>query len=260
MTSTGVLVTRPAGQGEALCKALTAQGFRPLRQPLITIEPLPRLAPAQLQLVRDIDHFQHLVFVSSNAVTLGMAQIMDCWPQLPAHLCWYTLGSGSAALLADFGVTVIRPATEMSSEGLLDLPELQLLEGQKLLIIKGVGGRTLLQEALTARGARVEQLAVYRRCCPALPSGQLAAQLQENAVSSVLISSGEGLRNMVSLLGEAALTVLQRVTLVVPSQRVALLAREIGASRVVEAANAGDDAMLHALQSDPDIQPERESR
>jgi uroporphyrinogen-III synthase len=251
------LVTRPAGQEESLCSALAAQGFRVFRQPMIIIEPLAELAPSQLQVVRDIDHFQHLVFVSSNAVTLGMAQIQDWWPQLPTDLCWYTVGAGSAALLSDFGVRAIHPPTEISSEGLLGLPGLQSLAGQRVLIIKGVGGRTLLQEALTARGARVEQLAVYRRRCPTLPAGQLAAHLEKNTVTTVLISSGEGLRNMVSLLGEAALTVLQQVTLVVPGQRVGGLAREIGANRVVEAADAGDDAMLNALQSVQ--QPERES-
>ena len=78
----------------------------------------------QRGLLLRLDEYQHIIFVSANAIRFGMDWIGDYWPQLPVGLNWYTVGEASAKLLADFGVEVKTPAVDMSSEGLLALPEL----------------------------------------------------------------------------------------------------------------------------------------
>ena len=161
-----VLVTRPAGQERDLVDALERAGLECRHAPLIEIRPFDQPDARQRQLLLDLSEFQHLVFVSRNAIRHGMNWIEDHWPQLPVGLNWYTVGNSSAALLAEYGVTVMTPAEDMSSEGLLALPGLQQLDEQRVLIIKGEGGRSLLREQLAARGARVEELAVYRREVP----------------------------------------------------------------------------------------------
>ena len=124
----GVLVTRPAGQGNDLCAALGRAGFSAHSLPLLQLLPLPELAPAQRQLVLDLDQFSHIIFVSGNAVRWGMAWIESCWPQLPVGLNWYAVGDASARLLSAYGVKVATPGAEMSTEGLLALPQLQAAE------------------------------------------------------------------------------------------------------------------------------------
>jgi uroporphyrinogen-III synthase len=135
----------------------------------------------------------------------------------------------------------------MSTAGLLALPGLQAVEGERLLIVKGEGGREALQSELQNRGAAVETLACYRRLCPALEPPELARRLDSWGIEVVLISSGEGLANMLALLSTEETTKFRDMRLVVPSARVESLARQAGFSQVVTAANASDGAMMTAL-------------
>lgn len=242
-----MLVTRPEGQGQVLADAIAAVGCRPVLCPLIDIEALQSPDDGQREILLHLSDYQHLVFISSNAVICGMRWIAEYWPKLPAGAHWYTIGQGSAAALSAFGVKVERPQSEMSSEGLLALPALQEISGQRVLIVKGEGGRDLLRQNLCDRGARVQELATYRRCCPRLPEGELAARIRDQDCRVLLISSGEGLHNMVSLLGEQELAWVREISLVAPGHRVAAAARELGFTDVHVAANATDEAMLSAL-------------
>lgn len=243
-----VLVTRPAGQEAGLVAALEAAGHAVFHQPLLELEALPAPAPEQQQRVTDLDRYQAVIFVSGNAVRFGMERIADYWPQLPLGIAWYAVGETTARLLGNFGVDPVSPGRDMSSEGLLALPGLLAVDGQRILIVKGEGGREALQVELARRGARVDTLACYRRRCPVLGPGELARRLREWAIDVVLISSGEGLANLLTLLSAEETTKFSGMRLVVPSARVEGAAREAGFSRVFTAPNASDAAMAAALQ------------
>ena len=77
-----------------------------------------------------------------------------------------------------------------------------------------------------------------------MPSGASSGQ-----VRVVLLSSGEALDNMVSLLDSASLARVQALTLVVPGERVAQQARSQGFEQVRVADNATDDAMVAAVNA-----------
>ncbi|MCZ6831076.1 MAG: uroporphyrinogen-III synthase [Gammaproteobacteria bacterium] len=247
MNEPAVLVTRPTGQSEALCTGLRAQGLQPVVCPLIEIEAFPQPNAQQRQCLLALKEYQHLVFVSVNAVRCGMRWIEDYWPQLPLDLNWYTVGDASARELARYGVTVQRPEIETNSEGLLALADLQDVKDQKLLIIKGEGGREKIRETLQQRGARVEELTTYRRHRPALADGELYAIIEKHHCQLLLLSSGESLHNMVSLLNAEELLQVQQLAVVAPGTRVAALARTSGFSQVITAASATDDDMLAAI-------------
>lgn len=244
-----VLVTRPQGQAEELCAAVAAAGFKVHRQPMLQLLPLPEPAGSQRQVVQDLDHFQHIIFISANAVRYGMDWIESYWPQLPVGLSWYAIGDASARLLLRFGITAHTPGAAMTSEGLLALSQLQSVTGQRVLIIKGEGGRRTLADALRRRGARVDELACYRRAPPAIDSDEFARKLLEWDIDLVMISSGEGLANLVALANPAETSRFSDITLLVPSARVAETARAAGFRHVVTAGNASDSAMLLALEA-----------
>ena len=63
-----------------------------------------------------------------------------------------------------------------------------------------------------------------------------------------MISSGEGLENLRVLLSPAETTNFKHLCMIVPSLRVARMAREAGFDQVVTAENASDAAMLCALE------------
>ena len=244
---TNILITRPAGQAQELCAAVTAKGFTAHCLPMLQVLPLAKLAPEQQRQVQHLDNYQHLIFVSANAVRYGMECIESCCPQLPVGLDWYAVGDGTARLLLPFGVEAHTPGSAMSSEGLLALPQLQQVEGARVLIVKGEGGRQTLAEALGRRGARVDELACYRRAAPELAPRELALKLVQWEIELVMISSGEGLSNMLALLSPAETTKFSLITLLVPSPRVADIAHKAGFEQVITAENASDSAMLRAL-------------
>lgn len=243
----GVLVTRPPGQAQELCDAVADEGFAVHSLPMLQLEPVHELAPSQRQLVLDLDRFRHIIFVSGNAVRFGMAWIESYWPQLPVGLEWYAVGDATARLLLPFGIRAHTPGTDMTSEGLLALPQLQDLSGQRVLLVKGEGGRQALASKLGERGALVEELACYRRTAPALGAGELAQKLGQWDIGLIMISSGEGLANLLALLSPAETTKFSHITLLVPSARVAQMALAAGFGKVITAENASDSAMLRAL-------------
>src|SRR5690606_36810182 len=104
--------------------------------------------------------FALVLFLSEHAVRLGLPAI--------AELPWFgaarvlAVGARTAELLAEQGIGSELPA-EPTSEGLLALPALERVAGRRVLLVAGVGGRTLLAETLTTRGAVVVRNECYRR-------------------------------------------------------------------------------------------------
>ena len=157
-----VLVTRPAGQGEQLADRVRAAGGEPFLFPTLAIEPVSP-SPHAAALLRRPDVFSWAVFVSANAVAHGLPLILaaGAWPP---GLRAAAVGAGTAAALRARGVPqVLAPAAGGDSESLLALAAMHEVGGQRVLVIRGVGGRELLADTLRARGAHVEYLECYRR-------------------------------------------------------------------------------------------------
>lgn len=241
-----ILVTRPAGRADGLAAALIAAGARVTHQPLLLIEPLREPADAEAcgrlrRLLLELDRYDRVIAASVNAVVHGFDWIGRYWPQLPVGIRWYGIGAATAAALADEGVRVAAPPTaSMTTEALLAEPEFAALPGERVLILRGIGGRATLAEALTARGARVDFAECYHREAP-LPDAAARAELSHSPFDAVSLNSGETLAHY------AALTARRDLPVVVPSERVASAARELGFVTVAAAANAGDAATVAAL-------------
>lgn len=241
-----VLVTRPAGQAAGLCASLEARGYHPLSQPMLELVPLDSLQEQQ-QCIVDLNQYQHIIFVSGNAVDFALPWIRASWPTLPEGPNWYAIGGATRQRLLKSGVSTVESAAGMSTESLLELTALKDVSGERVLIVKGEGGRTRMLEELSTRGAAVEELCCYRRQAPAMGEGELWSNLARLQPGLILISSGEGLANMLTLISPQESRKLLAVPLVTPSARVARQAQGSGFSTVLTAANASDAAMLQAV-------------
>jgi uroporphyrinogen-III synthase len=233
-----VLVTRPAGQAAALCHALEAANGRPLPLPLMEI--VAAADPATRQRLDSATDYDWLIFVSTNAVEHAL-------PYLPPSRDFgiAAVGRSTARALDGVGMTdILVPSTSADSEGLLAEPALADVAGQRILIVRGCGGRPLLADTLQSRGARVEYAEVYRRELPADTRTRLHALLHRPP-GAITITSGEMLENLTTLSGPA--TSLRDIPLVAVSTRVAELARRAGFRRVIQAGGAGDDAIVATL-------------
>ena len=237
-------MTRPAGQSEGLSALIRDAGGEPLQIPALEILDLADLAPF-FSVADRLESFNCAIFVSRNAVRRALTLIGDRpWP---ARLQVATVGAGSRDELAARGfAAVIVPATGSDSEALLALPEFSAVAGKRIAIFRGEGGRKFLGEALAARGAVVEHAACYRRALPEAGRALLAAAWDRGPVDAVLLSSGEGLANLLEMLGEDSAQRLAGALLVVPHPRVAGEAARQGLDRTI-VAGPGDAEVAAAL-------------
>jgi uroporphyrinogen-III synthase len=121
----------------------------------------------------------------------------------------------------------------MDSEGLLALPELLDVAGKRIVIFRGDGGRELLRTALEARGATVVQVECYRRAKPQSGAAGLIDAWRERRVDAVTLTSGEGLDNLWTILGNEGRAHLAATPAFVPHPGIAERARALGLRQVI---------------------------
>jgi uroporphyrinogen-III synthase len=252
VTAWRLLLTRPAEECEALAATLAEQQVYSSSLPLLAIEPIAE-TPEQRSIIFDLDRYCAVVVVSKPAARLGLDLIDRYWPQPPAEQRWFSVGAATGALLEDYGLPTFWPAAGDDSEALLELPQLaEVLAGHdpKVLIMRGEGGREFLAERLRGQGVAVDYLELYRRCLPDYPAGTLARTVEAERLNGLVVSSGQGLENLQRLAGPDW-PELARLTLFVPSPRVAEQAAEAGAKNVVDCRGASAAALLAALELHP---------
>lgn len=235
-----IVLTRPAGQNEALAARIAALGGEALIYPVLAIrdtdDPQP-LADATAQL----ESYALAVFVSPNAVERALDYILAqrTWPaSLPAA----TVGPGSAAALRERGVTdVISPVTRFDSEHLLALLPADMT-GARVVVFRGQDGRPLLGDTLRARGAQVDFVPCYVRERPNGDAGVLGGA----PIDAFVVTSSEGLRNLHAMLDADGRERLAAAEIFVPHARIAEAARAYGLEHLTITA-PGDEGILSAL-------------
>lgn len=234
-----VLVTRPLRQAAALAQAIRAAGGEAFEFPALAVEavaagelggPLAQLAEADIA-----------IFISPNAAQFGMAAIHAAG-SLPASTAVFALGPGTARALQAQGVVRVITPPGQDSEALLALPPLQDVAGKRVVIVRGVGGRTLLADTLAARGAAVRYLECYRRVCPQADPAPLLARWQAGGIDAVTVASAETLHNLATMLGKGGVPLLAATPLFAPHEKIAEAARRLGIEHVI--ATPGGDAGL----------------
>ncbi|MCV6588807.1 MAG: uroporphyrinogen-III synthase [Marinobacterium sp.] len=249
-----ILVTRPAHQAGRQIEQLQQLGANVIPLPLQEIVPVAENSQEYHQVksrILDLDLYHQVIFVSANAARIGTDWIDLYWPQLPVGLNWLAIGRRTAAVLDDYGITAFHSDQGYDSEALLAAEPLQAVDGQKILIMRGQGGRELLASTLQQRGAQVEYADLYQRRCPRYSTAQLDSALA-TPLDALLVTSAEALDNLQTLAG-ARLTSLQQHPLIVPSERIAQRAQQQSWQQVRVAQGPDDCAMIQALLPDMDF-------
>lgn len=236
-----VLVTRPEQQAAGLIKQLQQHGAGVIHQPAIAISAYTD--NTQDSIISQIDAFDWLIFISTNAVDYGLELINRPTDQLPRIAA---IGQATRDRLISQGCqNVFCPASDFTSEALLNTEAFSAnqIRGQKILIIRGVSGREHLKQTLEQRQATVSYLEVYQT----QPAKRLVTQQQLRHINCIMISSQQGLENLVSMFDSMTVELIFDKLLIVPGQRCQLRASELGFKRIKIADNATDDAMLNCI-------------
>ena len=243
-----VLVTRPEYQAGPLCQLIEQHGGYPIRCPALVIGEPQDWTPT-LAILDRLDRYDLAIFTSANAVDRAMPLIRQRGG-LPPRLEIAAIGKATAQALAHYDITPhLQPAQGFTSETLLALLRFQAVtvSGQAIVIIGGEGGRGLLAETLSARGARVVHAEVYRRERPTADITAVLEHWRRGEIGAIAITSGESLLNLFDMLGAAGQDYLRKTPLIVVSSRIQRLAATQGCRHILIAQEASDDAILTAL-------------
>ncbi len=240
LTNLTFLITRPAHQSQNLCSSIETLGGHCIAFPTVEILPLP--GHESLLANIDFSKIDKIIFVSANAVH----PVMSYWPMNYKPFV-FAIGPGTATALTEHKVECQLPIEgQFTSEGLLALPELQSVAREKIIVFSGLGGRTVLAQALITLGAEVQQIAVYQRARPriALPPDIIERQ---PPVDLIISTSRESLINLWQI-AEHNQPWLRQQQLLVISPGMTVLAKELGFQlSPLMAANASDHALLTQL-------------
>ena len=234
LTGCTILVTRPEQQVASLCAEIERLGGRAVRFPTIAIEPVVAMAAEECDLA---------VFTSINAVAHGRHLI-----PLDNNVRVAAIGRATAQALTAAKVKVdYVPEAGFTSEALLAHPELQLTPGMRALIVKGQGGRELLQQSFESSGLSVQIREVYRRVRPELDPRLRDAYETEwaaNGIDVVALTSVATLENLLEMLTERGQQLVRSMDAIVASSRIAEAAVSAGIQGEIIIAPGADDASL----------------
>lgn len=231
-----IWVTRPEGQQAPLVALLERAGFKAVVQSSLQLEALP-ISPEDKERLINIDNYQAVFFVITNAVRYALKVLEDYWPQWPVGVNWLAVGDATAKALSAAGFVPQWPESGFNSEAALAMPSLQQMEGQKVLILRGETGRELFTDTLRARGATVERIPLYRRRChPSL-------KWPSPAPDAVMVTSVESW-HCIQQCGGAK---LHDTLIIAGSERIAQAIHEMGFKSVV-AASPHDEDMVGCLK------------
>jgi uroporphyrinogen III methyltransferase/synthase len=240
-----VAVTRARAQASGLARRLEALGARVVQAPVIRVQPIsdpdaPTLDPMPYDLI---------CVTSANGVT-GLFERLDDGTHPP----------GDARALAATRIAAIGPATTraLAEHGIVAdvVPERAVAESlvealserpvTRALVVRAREARDVLPDALRARGAEVDVLAVYETVAEPLPPRTLQAV---RGADYITFTSSSSVRLFLQAAGgDAGLSPGSRVVSIGPITSAAL--REHGLEPDVEANPFDVEGMIAALLAD----------
>ena len=236
-----IIVTRSLDDVDRLAKRLASAGYSPIKLPLLAIEATANT----VHLGNMPPETSSLIFTSVNAVRYGLSKTAEAIKQ--AGLAVIAVGSKTRDELHMNGVLAECPDRE-DSEGVLallaDLPQLPT----HILLVKGQGGRDLIESRVPSLGIQLSTFECYRRVWPDIPKAVFTEAVAPDKPGLIHIASGETMVRLTDLCRSFHVEVQESHHLIVPSQRVADQARELGWHSRIVAAGAGDDALLQVMK------------
>lgn len=245
LSGTYVLITRPVKLASRTAERLAVLGATTFIFPTILIKPPADKTQVKAALV-SLQGVYAIIFVSPSAVEMVLTDDI----KLPHSIKVFAPGLGTAEELNLRGVNnVLIPLKNYDSEGLLELPKLQsaCVNGRRILIFRGNGGRELLCDELVQRGAQVEVITAYDRCIPTTPPTGLINLLTAKKITAVSIMSSSAVKNLVTLVPKKdCKDILFSLPVYASHKRIKVAAEALGFLNVIKA-GPGDTGLIAAL-------------
>lgn len=163
-----LLNTRPTQQAQSLNSEVVKAGGQSLACPTLEIVAKPDAfikVKQELKAFKD-EPIDKVIFISANAVQQFAEQNKNqALIKTSDKTQWFAIGRATAEMGKKWGYSLTQPSSsQFDSESFLASTKMQQVQNETVLLVKGVGGRTLLENTLQARGAKVVKAELYERC------------------------------------------------------------------------------------------------
>jgi uroporphyrinogen III methyltransferase/synthase len=228
-----VAVTRARAQASALAGRLRELGATVVEAPAIRIAPIDHPVP-------DPAGFDLICVTSPNGAELLLDRVRDA--RALAGTTIAAIGPGTARALRERGIEADLVPDRAVAEGLVEA--LADVPVERALVVRAAEGRTVLQDALRARGATVEEAVLYETVAEPLEEADRAAAA---GADYLLFASGSAVRFFAAAAGADALRG-PRILSIGPATSAEL--RALGVEPALEADPHTPDGLIAALLAD----------
>ena len=227
MQDLNILVTRPKETASPLLKYLSSHGLKTTWIPTIEIEQLNPIVA---------DKYNKIIFISIPSVIYGLPLIKTIDSTI------FPIGIGTYNTLMKHSPSrkVILPKKPYNSNSLIQT--LSDCIKEKILIIKGEGGKTDLQDFLIKNNT-VDEANVYKRKRPSI---SITPFIQRKEAKLIIVTSNEGLDNLISLsLPDSSIF---KIPIIVISNRMLNYAKFSGFTNVILAQSASNEDIFSSIK------------
>ena len=215
-----LISSRPQGTNVQLSDDLKNSEIKLLSFPLTEIHPLNNYQIFD-GVIENIKTYQHIIFISTNAVHFFLERVKKLSLQIPKNLIFSSIGPTTKLLLQKkLSVDVHSPIKTFDSEHLLKEKIYNNVEGQKILIIRGEGGRETLKNALEEKGAIVNYGECYVRKYVDIDLNQLKNDLVNYHHQFILFSSTNSAKHFIHQLSKVDSRWLQNIKIIVNHKKI----------------------------------------
>ena len=198
----GVVITRPEAQAESMSHLLTDMGARVIHFPTIRIDP-----PASWEnvdaAIKRLNTYQWLIFTSANGVRFFFARLYELGGDLRdlkgIRLC--TIGPATAQTVENLGLRVDLVPSAYLSEGIVQAFADQDIRGVKILLPRAEQARDIIPAGLSAQGAQVDVVTVYRTVNSGRKKRELEGFLKRKMVDVITFTSPSTVACFLDIMG-----------------------------------------------------------
>jgi len=215
LTGTTILVTRAAGQSSDFCQLLQHKGAVVIEMPALEITP-PSSWFALDEAIANLHTFNWLILTSTNGVDYFFSRLQDKGKssQVLEKVKIAVVGKKTAGSLAEYGLSPNFIPPDFVADSLVEhFPE--QLPNQKILFPRvETGGREVLVQELTAKGAKVIEVPAYQSGCPSSIAPEVLQALQQQTIDIITFASSKTVQYFYQLIKDKLpLDKLQRITI-----------------------------------------------
>ena len=215
-----LISSRPQETNVQLSDDLKNSEIKLLSFPLTEIHPLNNYQIFD-GVIKNIKTYQHIIFISTNAVHFFLERVKKLSLQIPKNLIFSSIGPSTKLLLQKYlSVDVHSPIKTFDSEHLLKEKIYNNVEGQKILIIRGEGGRETLKNALEEKGGIVNYGECYVRKYVDIDLIQLKNDLVNYHHQFILFSSTNSAKHFIDQLHNIETDWLQNIKIIVNHKKI----------------------------------------